>query len=76
MENNKIEFVRTRDCCKRFGISSSTWWRLVKEGKAPPAIRMATRTTVWRSDFIDEMAQLILDGKDWSHRQPSEQAEV
>jgi len=75
MEEQILTFKRTRDCCKRFAISQSTWWRLVKEGKAPPAIRLATRTTVWRSDHIDQLAELIIDGKDWSDRESKEKSE-
>ena len=29
-------------------VSSSTWWRMVKNGKAPAAIKLSTGTTVWR----------------------------
>ena len=67
MESGKTKkgFTRMRDSCARFGISPSQWWRFVKAGKAPPAIRLATRTTVWRTSDLDELEELFIAGKDW-----------
>ena len=35
-------------------IGRSTWWKAVKDGRAPKPIKLGSRTTVWRlSDVID-----------------------
>ena len=39
-------------------VSSSTWWSWCASGKAPPSIKLGSRTTVWRvediRDFIEK----------------------
>lgn len=31
------------------GVSRSTWWRLVREGRAPQAVKLGDRCTCWRA---------------------------
>ena len=33
-------------------ISKSSWWKGVKEGRFPAAVKLGPRTTVWRSADI------------------------
>jgi prophage regulatory protein len=44
-------------------ISQASWWRGVKSGKYPPAIKLGPRTTVWRAE--DVMA--LIEQGDVSH---------
>lgn len=41
-------------------VSSATWWRWVKSGKAPKAHKLSERVTAWRAEeirqFLDSMA--------------------
>ncbi|TDG16057.1 AlpA family phage regulatory protein [Seongchinamella unica] len=54
-------FVRAKQIHQFFGIGLSTWWLWVKEGKAPPGIRLGSRTTVWRAEdvraLLDELSR-------------------
>lgn len=47
-------------------IGKSTWWRGVKTGKYPQAIKLGTRTTVWR---VEDIKALIKYGTDWANAQ-------
>jgi prophage regulatory protein len=38
----------------RYPVSKATWWRWVKEGKAPPGERLGPQTTAWRVDVLDK----------------------
>jgi hypothetical protein len=40
-------------------ISAASWWRGVKSGKYPPAIKLGPRTTVWR---VEDVMALIEQG--------------
>jgi len=40
-------------------ISKASWWKGVKSGKYPPAIKLGPRTTVWR---VEEVMALIEQG--------------
>jgi len=31
------------------GVSKSTWWKLIREGRAPQAVKLSDRCTAWRS---------------------------
>ena len=41
-------------------VSSATWWRWVKSGKAPRPAKLSERVTAWRAEdirtFLDSMA--------------------
>ncbi|TGD72835.1 AlpA family phage regulatory protein [Mangrovimicrobium sediminis] len=54
----KTGLLRDRQIYPFFGIGRSTWWKWVKEGKAPPGIKLGSRTTVWRAE---DVRQLLLD---------------
>lgn len=42
-------------------LSKSTWWKLVREGRAPQAVKLGDRCTAWRSAdvaaFIENAGQ-------------------
>jgi len=45
-------FLRVKQIIHFIPIGESTWWRWVAEGKAPPAIKLGPKTTVWRAEDI------------------------
>ncbi len=51
----KTGLLRDKQIYPFFGIGRSTWWKWVKEGKAPPGLKLGTRTTVWRAEDIREL---------------------
>lgn len=34
------------------GVSKSTWWKLVREGRAPQAVKLGDRCTAWRASEV------------------------
>jgi prophage regulatory protein len=48
------EVATTKDKKGRVPVSPATWWRWVKEGKAPAPFKLGPNTTVWDLDQIDE----------------------
>ena len=36
-------------------VSRATWWKGIKEGRFPPGIKLAPKTTVWRKSAIDKL---------------------
>lgn len=41
----------------RLPIGLSTWWKWVKEGKAPQPIKLGPMTTVWRCSDVDSFLE-------------------
>lgn len=40
------------------GVSKSTWWKMVREQRAPQGVKLAGgRSTAWRSEAIAELIQ-------------------
>nr|WP_254722216.1 AlpA family phage regulatory protein [Gilvimarinus xylanilyticus] len=55
--------MRVRRVCDSVGVSKTTWYKWVQEGKAPKGIRLSPGITVWRKSDIDAfIAQLIQEG--------------
>ncbi len=40
-------------------VGKTTWWRWVKEGKAPASIKLGPHTTVWRAEQIIEFSNSL-----------------
>lgn len=38
-------------------VSRSTWWKWVKEGKAPPGIKIGLRVTAWRQSDVKALIE-------------------
>lgn len=45
-------FLRLPEILKMVPVSASSWWRGVREGRYPAAIKLGVRTTVWRAEDI------------------------
>ena len=48
------DLTSTKDKKGRLPISPATWWRWVKEGKAPKPFKLGANVTVWDLDLVDE----------------------
>ncbi|MCX7099627.1 MAG: AlpA family phage regulatory protein [Methylococcales bacterium] len=44
--------LRVSTLAPRLGISKSTIWRLVREGKFPKPIKLSDKVTVWKADAV------------------------
>ncbi len=49
-------FLRLKDVQRFIPVSSSTWWKGVREGVYPQPVRLSPRTTAWR---VEEIRDLI-----------------
>ena len=47
------EVASTKDKKGRVPVSPATWWRWVKEGKAPAPFKLGPNTPVWDLDQIE-----------------------
>ncbi len=54
-------YVRLPQVLSVIPIGTTTWWRWVREGKAPKAIKLGARTTAWKAQdilsLIDQLAE-------------------
>jgi len=44
--------LRVSTLAPRLGMSKSTIWRLVREGKFPKPIKLSDKVTVWKADTV------------------------
>ncbi len=49
-------FLRLKDVQRFIPVSSSTWWKGVREGVYPQPVKLSPRTTAWR---VEEIRDLI-----------------
>jgi predicted DNA-binding transcriptional regulator AlpA len=57
LQENRL--LRLRQVLALVPVSKSTWWSWVASGKAPKAIKLSERTTVWRaSDIMDFLTKV------------------
>ena len=48
-------FVRLREIQRFIPVSTSTWWKGVREGVYPQPVKLSPRTTAWRVGDIREL---------------------
>ena len=61
-EKQQIAFLRLPQVLEIFPISRSSWWQGCKNGKYPKPIKLGPRTTVWRKDEIEKLAEKFSSG--------------
>jgi len=54
------KLYRLKQVLEMVPVSKSTWWAWVASGKAPAAIKLGEKTTVWDEDSIDAFLQSFL----------------
>jgi len=57
-----LRLEREKQVLSRFPVSRATWWRGVKSGQYPQPIKLTARTTVWRSEDIDNLIARVSGG--------------
>lgn len=45
-------FVRLPDVLRVYPVGKSTWWAMVREGRAPAPVKLGYRCTAWRVEDI------------------------
>jgi len=48
-------FLRLKEVQKFIPVSTSTWWKGVREGTYPQPVKLSPRTTAWRVGDIKEL---------------------
>lgn len=48
-----MKFMRASQIIARIGVSKSTFWQYVKEGKLPQPIKPSSKISLWRECDID-----------------------
>lgn len=57
--NNTAErLIRLPEVLDIIPVSKSTWWKGVKDGKYPKAVKLSPRVTCWRLSDIAAIAAL------------------
>jgi predicted DNA-binding transcriptional regulator AlpA len=65
LNDGRDRLIRWPDVQKIYPVSRATWWRGVKDGRYPPALKITGRTTVWSELAVFalvEQAKLNLGG--------------
>lgn len=55
--NDKL--LRLPEVLAKVPIGRASWWKGVKEGRYPAAIKLGARTTCWRESDIDKLIQSL-----------------
>ncbi len=53
------KLLRLPDVLAKIPIGRASWWKGVKEGRYPPAVRLGPRTTCWRASDIDKLIKSL-----------------
>lgn len=53
----KEKLLRLPQILKVIPVCRSTWWEMVKDGRAPQPIKLGPRTTCWRESDIQRLAK-------------------
>jgi len=62
-------FLRLPDVLRQVPVSRSAFWKGVQDGRFPPGVKLSERTTAWKISDIDELCDLLTEGKNWRDRQ-------
>lgn len=68
MRNNDVPlpdtgFVRLPTILRVFPVSRSTWWDMVRDGRAPAPVKLTERCTAWRADDIRALLERTAKAK-------------
>lgn len=47
-----VGFVRLPQILSVYPVGASTWWRLVRQGRAPKPVKLGPSTTAWKAEDI------------------------
>lgn len=50
-------FVRLPTILRVYPVSRSTWWEMVRDGRAPAAVKLSERCTAWPVEAIRELIE-------------------
>jgi prophage regulatory protein len=59
--SHPAQFYRLPQLNQRLGVSGSTVWNWIKQGKFPRGISLSSNVTAWSSSEVDAWAQSKID---------------
>lgn len=54
-QSSPEKLLRLPAVLDRMPVSRAAWWKGVKEGRYPAAVKLGPRTTAWRASDIDKL---------------------
>ena len=58
----QTSFLKLNDVLKLFPVSSSTWYRGIKQGRYPKPIKLSKHASAWCSTDIDALINQVSEG--------------
>jgi len=55
IKTDSDRLLKIGEVLKIIPVSKSTWWKWIREGKAPQPIRLGTRCTFWRQSDVTNL---------------------
>ena len=56
-------FVRLPTILRVYPVSRSTWWDMVRDGRAPAPVKLTERCTAWRAEDIRALIERMARAK-------------
>ncbi len=50
-------FLRLPQVLALVPVSRTSWWDMVREGRAPASVKLGPRTTVWRAEDVRDFIE-------------------
>ena len=57
------QYLRVQQIAESLGVSKSTIWRWVSEGRLPEPFKLAGRTTVWCAEDVQSTVDKIAESQ-------------
>lgn len=54
-----MKYQRVAQVAEKLGVSTSTVWRWVQDGRLPKPIKLSKRVTVWRESEVTEAVERL-----------------
>lgn len=53
----RTRLIRLPVVLERYGCCRATWYQMMKDGVAPPGIKISARSVAWDEESIEELIQ-------------------
>jgi len=57
--------IRIKEVLRKVGVSQSTWYEAVKDGRAPRPVKISDHAVGWYEPDIDDLIDARLQGREW-----------
>jgi len=56
-------YVRLPQVLSVFPVGKSTFWTMIREGRAPAPVRLSKRCVAWRVSDVRELLESVVEGQ-------------